>query len=186
MRIFTAGPNRYVEDILVSTPPDIEQVTVEPNGDWHPVGIEQTGQRSSSTDDDEDEDLVEVREPSRIPSIRQNSLTQSNSHLRTPPVSASSREQSTSSAQAASTGSKRPAAQTIDLTLSSDDEEPRPPPKRHVTSHPLATPIPDVHRPIPHRLSSMSSSGFISSPLQPESSPDRPMSNYTARGYPYG
>lgn len=179
---------RYVEDILDSTPRATEQVTVEPNGDWHPIGIEQTGQRSPSADDDDDEDLVEVREPSRLPSMRQSSLAQPNSYLRTPPISASSREQSTSSARPTSNGSKRPAAQTIDLTLSSDDEETRPPPKRQMTSNPLATPVPDLpgHRPMPHRLPSMNSSGFMATPRQPENSPDRPMANYTPRGYPYG
>ena len=177
-----------MEDILDSTSRATEQVNVEPNGDWHPVGTEQTGQRSPSADDDEDEDLVEVQEPSKLPSIRQSSLAQSNSYLRTPPISASSREQSTSSAQPTSNGNKRPAAQTIDLTLSSDDEEPRPPPKRQMTSNPLATPVPDLpgHRPMPHRLPSINSSGLMATPCQPGNSPDRSMPNYAPRGYPYG
>ena len=181
---------RFVEDILNSTSRDTEQVTVEPSGEWHPVGLQQAGQRSPSVDEEDDEDLVEVSEPSRLSSTRQPSIALPNTYLRTPPVSASSREQSTSSAQRSSAGSKRPAAQTIDLTLSSDEEQPRPPPKRQMTSNPTMSPSlePPTHRPImPHRPSTMNSSGYLANPLQPQNSPEGHQSNFSYHGYPsYG
>ena len=180
---------RYVEDILQSTSRNTEQVTVEPTGEWHAVGIERTGQRSPSADDDEDDDadLVEVQEPMKLPSVRQNSIIHQNTHLQTPPISASSREQSSSSTRPTPTGSKRPAAQTIDLTLSDDDDPPRPPPKRQMTSNPNLTPAPYMPSsgPMPHRPPSIGSAPYNYTPHPPPNSPGRPLSSKMSPHYPF-
>ena len=110
----------------------MEQVTIEPNGQWTPVlpgdNLNQnrgSGQRDSS--EEEEEDLVEIADPPRLTSIKNEAAAFSpTSMTHTPP--ASSREQSIGSAHIANS-SKRPISQVIDL-VSSDDEDPVRAPKR--------------------------------------------------------
>jgi E3 SUMO-protein ligase PIAS1 len=117
-----------VDDILHSTPRNIEQVTIEPEGQWTKNALPDTprpSHGSASTAEDED-DFVEIRD-ARLSSTKQESsfvaATPPNpfaTSTRTPPLS--SREESVvSSAQKAS---KRPASAVIDLTLSDDDDDP--------------------------------------------------------------
>jgi hypothetical protein len=119
---------RYVDDILRSTPRNVEQVTIEPEGQWSKNSLPDTpgpSHGSASTAGDED-DFVEIQN-TRLSSVKQEStpLTTTTppnpfaTSTRTPPLS--SREQSvTSSAQRPH---KRPASAVIDLTLSDDDED---------------------------------------------------------------
>lgn len=75
------------------------------------------GSRASSEDD---ADLVEIKDPPRLSSVK-NVTNNSLSFMRTPP--ASSREQSSSSVPPPSTGVKRSSSAVIDLTSDDDDED---------------------------------------------------------------
>jgi E3 SUMO-protein ligase PIAS1 len=118
-----------VDDILRSTPRNIEQVTIEPEGQWSKNALPDTpgpSHGSGSMAEDED-DLVEIRD-ARLASTKQESsfvtATPPNpfaTSTRTPPLS--SREESVASS--AQKANKRPASAVIDLTLSDDDEPPR-------------------------------------------------------------
>jgi E3 SUMO-protein ligase PIAS1 len=101
----------------------VEQVSIEPNGNWRPVSLDTPqGQASGSEDGEDDDDLIEIQEPTKMGPIRSNMSWTPSSLTRTPP--ASSREQSITSASVRSSSSKRPASAVVDLTLSSDDDEP--------------------------------------------------------------
>ena len=120
--------HRYVDNILRSTPKSIDQVTIEPTGNWFqtlgsaPSPAPTSNERANS---DGEEEIVEIRDISRLTSVK-NESTGDSGLMRTPPVS--SREQSILSAPPTSTsGNKRSAGQVVDLTVSSDedDEPPR-------------------------------------------------------------
>lgn len=62
---------RYVNDVLAKTPQDMEQVTIEPDGNWSQVSepdvpLNPSGNQPISPDDDE---LVEIRDMPRVISI---------------------------------------------------------------------------------------------------------------------
>lgn len=120
---------RYVQDILNSTSSSTEQVTIEPDGKW--IAGSKTENGVGDDDDSDSDDLVEISGP---PSGYAQVKTEPTDRLRnllipgsTPP--AQSREPShtatPSSTSRANTGSKR-TSEVIDLTLSDDDEPPRP------------------------------------------------------------
>ena len=116
-----------MDDILRSTPRNVEQVTIEPDGQWSKNSLPDTpgpSHGSASTAADED-DFVEIQD-TRLSSLKQESTpvtaTPPNpfvSSTRTPPLS--SREQSVVSS--AHRASKRPASAVIDLTLSDEDDD---------------------------------------------------------------
>lgn len=136
--------DQYVLDILSKTSRSVEQVIVEPEGAWREVKEENNDQpgtqtRASYDDDYSDDDLVEITDPTSyggVPIKKDTTAPSMTPNLglgqhMTPPLS--SREASV--AQTASSGrNKRPSA-VIDLTLSDDDEPPRPA-KRQTTAHP--------------------------------------------------
>ena len=119
---------RYVDDILRSTSRNVEQVTIEPEGQWSKIAIPDTpapSNGSASTAEDED-DFLEIQD-TRVSSMKQElapvTATPPNpfaTSARTPPLS--SREQSVVSS--AHRATKRPASAVIDLTLSDDDDDP--------------------------------------------------------------
>lgn len=128
--------DQFVQYILDNTPKDAEQVTVEPDGNWHLIKSEDDrndGTRSNTkhqdSDDDDDDDLVEIVDPSssygrpRAPtdSIRTPSINGSSFDI---PHRQSSILQSQSTSQPQSQSKKRPREEVIDLTLSDDDEPP--------------------------------------------------------------
>ena len=140
--------DKYFEDILNRTPKSIEKVDIEPTGHWTVIKEEGDDQPNgvkprASYDDDFDDDIVELDQPSSKqlngirnesqPSLMLSPIGQAFS-MSTPPLS--SREpsvtQSTSSTHRPS--SKRTQGAIIDLTLSDDDEPPRPA-KRQSTNH---------------------------------------------------
>ncbi|KAL3431670.1 PINIT domain-containing protein [Aspergillus tetrazonus] len=126
--------DQYVDDILRSTPLDVEQVIIEPNGQWSTPKDEAVttgpGTFTPATDDDE---LVEIREPGVTP-VKQENLPSLDLLRQTP---ATSREQSSTWSS-----SKRPAP-VIDLTGSDDDDDsPIRPPKRQAVH---------LHRPLPRQ-----------------------------------
>jgi E3 SUMO-protein ligase PIAS1 len=116
--------DHYVKDILDSTGKDTEQVIVEPDGQWSTQNAAQPNPSRPSNPtptSDSDDDLVVVETAQH--NSRSNpfqSLTPSS--VRTPPMR--SREDS-AAASSVSRSSKRP-REVIDLTLSDDDEPPRP------------------------------------------------------------
>lgn len=112
--------DQYVEELLYKAQ-GVDQVTIEPNGNW---SLEQDTPPNrnghAARNDDDDEDLVEV------PDYRVRSIKAEAAHtpvlLNTPPLP--SRETST----APRSGQKRK-SEVVDLTLS-DDEEPMRPAKK--------------------------------------------------------
>jgi E3 SUMO-protein ligase PIAS1 len=119
--------DQYVDDILHSTTKNVEQVTIEPEGQWSKSVLPDTpgpSHGSASTADDDD-DFVEIQNQNNRPSFMKQEFTPVTATppnpfatARTPPLS--SREQSVaSSAQK----NKRPASAVIDLTLSDDEED---------------------------------------------------------------
>ncbi|KAF2151134.1 hypothetical protein K461DRAFT_227878 [Myriangium duriaei CBS 260.36] len=119
--------DHYVLDILNNTSKSVDQVVIEPEGAWREVNQNEDNQRDrnqarAAYDDDSDDDLVEIRDvksgASQQNGAGQMSIPGLSQHM-TPPLS--SREASVSQ----NSRNKRPSA-VIDLTMSDDDEPPRP------------------------------------------------------------
>lgn len=111
--------DQYVEEILAKVR-NSDQVTITPTGEWS-TQKETTPPRKNGTaiaaDDSDDDDLVEIPDY-RVASIK-SEVAQTPNYLSTPPMP--SREPST----APRSGVKR-TSEVVDLTLSDDDEPPRP------------------------------------------------------------
>ncbi|KKK25069.1 MIZ zinc finger protein [Aspergillus rambellii] len=113
--------DQYVEDILRSTSTDVDQVIIEPDGQWSgPKEETPVGPSGATPATDEDDELIEIREPGITP-VKQESLPASDALHQTP-----ARSRETSSAWSHHTTNKRSAAQVIDLTLSDDNEDDSP------------------------------------------------------------
>lgn len=122
--------DQYVDDILHSTSPDIEQVVVEPDGRWSNPKADNTSEAGGVTPESDDDDLIEIKELGNTP-IKQESLPATSLSLQRTPIQ--SREPSSTSSAARLSTNKRPASQVIDLTGSdddNDDDSPVRPPKR--------------------------------------------------------
>ena len=128
--------DQYVDNILKRTPKSVDQVIVEPTGEWSQTSEAGSSSRPNGTHaSSDDEDLVEIKDMPRVAAVKSEAA---GSSIRTPPTS--SREQSASSAPPPSAGDKRPRGQVIDLTFSSDeDDQPPRAPKRQLTNPSLAT-----------------------------------------------
>lgn len=130
----------YVDDILKATNRNVEQVTVEPNGEWSQNAAPESpdDSRPSGTPDDDDSDLVEIQD-SRISNLKQEYTPASSIH-RTPPYSSREPSIASSSAQRPpSAAPKRPASAVIDLTLSDDEDLPVRPAKRPSLAPPTSS-----------------------------------------------
>jgi E3 SUMO-protein ligase PIAS1 len=124
--------NRYVKDILTNTSSSIEQVTIEPDGSWH-VPTPKTEERRSSASAPRDtsfigDDDLMIAQPN-APSSSRATATPNRFYGASLGGSsiADSRETSLMPGSATSrsgTSNKRAAPETIDLTLSDDDEPP--------------------------------------------------------------
>lgn len=135
--------DKYFEDILRNTPGSIEKVDVEPTGEWRVIKEEEDEQPNgtsnkprASYDDDFDDDLIEMTEPSNKavnglksqPSAVRSSVPGS---FHTPPLSSREPSVAQSAVSANRAGNKRPSGAVIDLTLSDEeDEQPPRPAKR--------------------------------------------------------
>jgi E3 SUMO-protein ligase PIAS1 len=129
--------DQYVDDILQSTSPDIDQVTVEPDGVWSSRTDSDTTKLGGMTPaSDDDDDLIEISEPG-MPVVKQEPGP-TNIALERTPAQSQSREASTPSSAMRMSSKKRPISQVIDLTESGDEDEesPVPPPKRPTSSLP--------------------------------------------------
>ncbi|KAM0311925.1 hypothetical protein ACHAO8_006787 [Botrytis cinerea] len=131
--------DEYVKDILQNTSKSVDQVTVEPQGQWklynRPDTISSRPGVASSDFSDDDDDLIEVSPGGRKAStpITKNGI--SNGNLNQAPStrdSLSAAPSNRSNPLNSSTGGKRPISEVIDLC--SSDEEESPPPKRQMTS----------------------------------------------------
>ncbi|PON21706.1 hypothetical protein TGAM01_v209444 [Trichoderma gamsii] len=132
----------YVKAILEKTSKNLETVTIEPNGKWSSKPPKEDSSpsrpRGAPVEDDEDDDL-EVSEI--IIGGRRLETPKKLSHCTDTPSSGGRDHSST--APRGSHSAKRPAPAVIDLTLSSDDEEPiqRPSKRQHTyTYHRGTTP----------------------------------------------
>ncbi|KAL9473874.1 hypothetical protein ACSS6W_008254 [Trichoderma asperelloides] len=134
----------YVKVILEKTPKSLETVTIEPNGKWSSKPPNEDSlpsrPRGAALEDDEDDEL-EVSEI--IIGGRRLETPRKLSHYTDTPSSGGRDHSST--APRGSHSAKRPAPAVIDLTLSSDDEEPiqRPSKRQHtntVTYHHASSP----------------------------------------------
>ena len=128
--------DQYVEEILAKVK-NADQVTISPTGEWstqkEPTPPRRNGNAVAA--DDSDDDLVELPPDYRVTSIKREAAHTPN-YLSTPPMP--SREPST----APRSGTKR-TSEVVDLTLSDDDEPPRP--AKKVAYRPQANP-PELHR----------------------------------------
>lgn len=117
-------------------------VTIEPNGRWTTKSVEQEKSQCTNTNSfGDDDDEIEISEVSVVGGrrletpIRKNSTPVQNTV--STPVPTNRGGSSAAPRDAASTSSKRPAPQVIDLTLSSDEDDDEPiqrPSKRQNTN----------------------------------------------------
>lgn len=159
--------DKYFEEILNTTSKNIEQVTIEPNGQWSVDQDDEDkgksnhakGEARAAWDDDFDDDVVEVQDspPAKAQTngVKHEFLAASPMgppafSFNTPPLS--SREASVARSNASTqrpAGNKRAASAVIDLTLDDDDEEEQPPrpAKRQTTGNPLGGPTSSYNTP---------------------------------------
>ncbi|KAI7787714.1 miz zinc finger protein [Diaporthe eres] len=122
--------DEYVRDILDRTSRSVEQVDIEPNGQWKAHGsveeeLEPEPEHEALAIDDDDLVISEISYVGNRGTNTPNTLAPTTS---TPtPVTAASRE---GSSMPRSGGNKRSHAEVIDLTLSEDEEPPEPPRKK--------------------------------------------------------
>lgn len=158
--------DKYFEEILNTTDKSIEQVTIEPNGQWI---VEQEdedkgksnqakGEARAAWDDDFDDDVIEVLDdsPKALTNGVKQELTTASPmgppglSFNTPPVSSreASVARSNASAQRPTGSNKRSASAVIDLTLDDEEEEQPPrPAKRQTTGNPLGGPTSSFNTP---------------------------------------
>ncbi|PNS18623.1 hypothetical protein CAC42_5162 [Sphaceloma murrayae] len=139
--------DHYVLDILQKTPKSVDQVKVEPEGEWQEIKQDDGGDRNGdqSHDEDSDEDLVEIVPPGGGVPIKKDPTASVTPGVaqHTPPLSSRepSAPQMSASRQTKSGAQKRTSA-VIDLTLSDDedDDPPRRPHKRPAAINSYNTP----------------------------------------------
>ncbi|KAL8809712.1 MAG: hypothetical protein Q9200_003181 [Gallowayella weberi] len=165
----TLQVDRYMNDILQSTPGSVDQVTVEPDGKWSRISGGDSSPRSRQDSSGDDEDLLEIKDAPRFTAVKKE-VTTGSGFMRTPPTS--SREQSIiSSAPPPSAGAKRSTSAVIDLTSDDDEEDIRRRSKRPALPAYPATPTYPSTENGRAQLGG-SSFGFRGTP------------NYVPRGYP--
>ena len=173
---------RYVDNILKSTPRSVDQITIEPNGQWSQtsqacgsVSSPSRGVNGRSSSDVEEE-LVELDDVPRLASAK-SEATREPSMTRTPTAFSRNSFVSPAPPQGSSSSNKRSAGQVVDLTLSSDEEDSPPrPTKHHRTSG--DPPRSSYAENIPLRTNGVNGG----MPMQPTSNPFT-VPNYAHRGY---
>ncbi|KAF7944459.1 hypothetical protein EAE96_010851 [Botrytis aclada] len=134
--------DEYVKNILQNTSRSVDQVTVEPEGQWklynRPDNISSRPGVASSDFSDDDDDLIEVSPGGRKASTPITKNGTSNGTLnqaQSTRDSLSAAPSNRSNPLSSSIGGKRPISEVIDLCSSDDEESPaRPPPKKQMTS----------------------------------------------------
>jgi E3 SUMO-protein ligase PIAS1 len=172
--------DKYFEEILQNTQRTVEQVDVEPGGEWRVIKEEEDddsdtngapGQARAPYDDDFDDELVEVIPDApnkqmnglKRVSLQTPSLLSPIAAFNTPPLSSREASVAQSTASAQRTGDKRQQVM-IDLTLSDDEDEPPRPAKRQ---HTASTAAASTQR---QGNSSTSASSLHTPPSYPDSS----------------
>lgn len=138
---FANNRSRYVMDILEKTSKNLETVTIEPDGHWltkhtNDERNSQSQPNGATLNGDDDDDELEISEVSIVGGRRFETPKNPTPSTSTP-VSTNRDSASLGPRGIGSTSAKRPAAQVIDLTLSSDDEDDEPirrPAKRQNTA----------------------------------------------------
>ncbi|TID15850.1 DNA-binding SAP [Venturia nashicola] len=137
--------DQYVQEILANTSSSVDQVNIEPDAAWSPVGANSSrsngrsngtanGHHNDDADSDSDEDLIEITKPKQpVMKVEASNVPFSFSKLTPPPPVLPA-------ASAASSGPRpgqKRKSEVIDLTLSDDDE---PPAKKPHYSTPTSLP----------------------------------------------
>ncbi|KAK2731956.1 SUMO ligase siz1 [Myotisia sp. PD_48] len=112
--------DQYVDNILQSTPADVDQVSIEPDGSWSQPGDEVPSLSQNDNGGMDDPDLIEIIDTKSLSLKREDPVA-----LQINGTPIQSREASSISS-APRPSSKRNVSQVIDLTVS-DDEESEPP-----------------------------------------------------------
>jgi E3 SUMO-protein ligase PIAS1 len=157
--------DKYFEEILNTTSKSIEQVTIEPDGQWSVDQDDEDkgksnqarGEARAAWDDDFDDEIVEVLDSPKAPTngvkhefAGASPMGPPGFSFNTPPLSSreASVARSNASAQRPGGASKRAASAVIDLTLDDEDEEQPPrPAKRQTTGNPLGGPTSSYNTP---------------------------------------
>ncbi|KAF6830503.1 sumo ligase [Colletotrichum plurivorum] len=134
--------DEYVKEILANTPKSLDQVTIEPDGQWRVNSLQDdkaANGGSGAFEDDDDDDFI-ISEVNVVRGRNFETPNRSIASTATPTTTVMSRESSTMPRGLGSTSAKRPHTEkvTIDLTLSDDDEPSVPPPKRQQLQPPGA------------------------------------------------
>lgn len=121
---------RYAKGILEATPKSVEQVTIEPTGKWIEPGaakVEVPDSAEASFVDDDDLYGLEVLSATNHDfSTPGRSTTGASTTLIGTPMNGSTGGTPSLARSTNNNNNKRPAPEVIDLTLSDDDEPPRP------------------------------------------------------------
>jgi E3 SUMO-protein ligase PIAS1 len=171
--------DQYVEEILTKVK-NADQVTISPTGEWTTEKAASPPRKNgTAVQDDSDDDLIEIPDY-RVASIKSEAV-QTPSYLSTPPMP--SREPST----APRSGTKR-TSEVVDLTLSDDDEPPRPA-KKVAYRPPTTLPEPSRRYELPPPIPRPSqydehSSSYRTPPTGSRLNyPPRPHSSYRPEGW---
>ncbi|KAI0480362.1 hypothetical protein GGR56DRAFT_625840 [Xylariaceae sp. FL0804] len=120
--------DEYVGDILARTTESVEQVTIEPDGQWKVQGAEPQAAKSrrsgalSSVDDEDDAVFITESRGFSNGGASRNARTL-DTPARTLTGNATPADSSREPSTAPKSGTKRQAAEVIDLTLSSDEDD---------------------------------------------------------------
>ncbi|KHN97668.1 Zinc finger, MIZ-type [Metarhizium album ARSEF 1941] len=114
--------DEYVRDILANTPKDLENVTIEPNGHWLMKTFRDENLKPCTDPTFDDDDELEISEINIVG--RRLETPKTTTPIIGTPASGGRESSANAPHGVAANSAKRPAAAVIDLTLSSDDEEP--------------------------------------------------------------
>ncbi|KDN68394.1 putative MIZ/SP-RING zinc finger [Colletotrichum sublineola] len=133
--------DEYVRDILANTSKSLDQVTIEPDGQWRVNSAQDENKPTNGGSgllDDYDDDDWGIVEVNPIRSRNFETPNRSVASTATPTTTVMSRESSAMPRGVATTSGKRLHSErvTIDLTLSDDEEPAAPPPKRQQLQQP--------------------------------------------------
>ncbi|QLI68745.1 E3 SUMO-protein ligase pli1 [Metarhizium brunneum] len=120
--------DEYVRDILANTPKDLEAVTIEPNGHWLTKASRDENPKSSNDPAFDDDDELEISEINIVG--RRLETPKTITPITGTPASGGRDSSASAPRSVPPNSAKRPATAVIDLTLSSDDEEPLEKPRK--------------------------------------------------------
>ncbi|KAL1972463.1 hypothetical protein VTN31DRAFT_6877 [Thermomyces dupontii] len=126
--------DQYVDEALRSTPSSVEQVTIEPNGEWHVDKKEPPSATNGAASANDSDNLIEITS-GNSPALKAEPDTETSALQRTP----SSRDHHPTPGSGRSSTNKRPPPPVIDLTLSDDEDAPPRPAKRQAQGLPDPT-----------------------------------------------